>query len=150
MALAVADFRGAQPGFLDPTAYPGTQVQFYLTLGYKMLDASRWDTVLDEGVTLFAAHFLALDAIAKRGANGVPGAGVGVLTEGHVDKVGWSKDVKSVMEPDAGHWGMTTFGLVFIRLARMMGAGPWQVGTSTDDFSSLFNGAWPGPFPGFW
>lgn len=150
VTLTVADFRGAQPGFIDPTAYPVTQVQFYLNLGYKLLNASRWDDALDEGVTLFTAHFLALDAMAKKGTGGVPGAAVGVLTEGHVDKVGYSRDVRSVMENDAGHWGMTTFGLVYLRLARMFGAGPIQVGTSTDDFSSLFNGAWPGPFPGFW
>lgn len=151
MAVTITSFRAAFPAFGDPTKYPDGQVQFYLDFAVLMLRPERWTTVLDQGTMLFVAHFLSTDALAlAAGIGGVPGTGVGVVDGGTIDKVTYSKNVDAVMEPDAGHWGMTIYGLQFIRIARMMGAGPIQVGYDNGAFWTLYNGAWPGPFLGPW
>jgi hypothetical protein len=151
VTITVSDFRASFPAYADPTVYPDTQVQFYIDFAYLMLRPERWGTVIDQGASLFVAHFLSTDALAKAaGIGGVPGTGVGVVDAGTIDKVTFGKNVDAVMEPDAGHWGMTIYGLQFLRLARMMGAGPIQVGWETDQYLSLYNGAWPGPFLGPW
>lgn len=154
-------FRARFPGFQNPMLYPDAQVQFYLTLAGKMLIPDRWGDVIEEGYQLFAAHFLALDQLARvAGVGGVAGTAVGVLTGGTVDKVTYSRDVASIMEDNAGHWGMTTYGLQYLRFARMMGTGPLQVGLpfgvgsgylgqgSLPQSAIVYGPGWPGPMPG--
>lgn len=149
MTLTVREFRGAQPAFIDPVKYLESQIQFYLDKGYSMLPAARWGSQLDLGVIYWAAHFISLAALAASGGkNSIPGTVIGVLSGGTVDKVSYTRDVNAIMEDNAGHWGMTSFGLVFIRMARMMGAGPIQIGAPSFDGGS--SGAWPGPLPGYW
>lgn len=151
-------FRMRFPGFQNPALYSDYQVQFYLDLAGKMLIVDRWGNVLEEGIQLFAAHFLALDQLALvAGVSSVPGTAVGIMTGGTVDKVSYTRDVQSVMEENAGHWGMTTYGLQYLRFARMMGAGPMQVGLpfgahagylGQGNFPQSATAAWPGPLPG--
>lgn len=151
MTITVASFRTAFPAYGDPTVYQDGQVQFYIDFAYQMLRSERWGSVIDQGASLFVAHFLSTDALAKAaGIGGIPGTGVGVVDAGTIDKVTFGKNVDAIMEPDAGHWGMTVYGLQFIRIARMMGAGPIQVGYDSGPWVSLYNGAWPGPFVGPW
>ena len=151
--MTAAGLRAQFPAFADSARYPDAQADFYIGLAGKLLSADRWGTVLDHGTALFAAHFLAIDRIASQGGTrGLPGTGVGIVTGGSVDKVSYTRSVSEVMETDAGHWGMTTYGLQYLRLARMMGMGPVQVGTGCLDGLGLsfYNGAWPGPIPGPW
>lgn len=147
MTITVAVFRGQQPSFMNPAVYLDGQIQFFIDLGYSML-TSRWGNSIDYGVSLFTAHFLALAKQAEQGGpKSVPGVAIGVVSGGTVDKVSYTRDITSIMEDSAGHWGMTSFGLIYLRLARMMGAGPIQIGAGGDPG---YLGAWPGPFPGVW
>lgn len=155
-------FRMRFPGFQNPALYSDYQINFYLGLASKMLIADRWGNVLEEGLQLFTAHFLALDQLAQvAGVNSIPGTAVGVLTGGTVDKVTYSRDVQSVMEENSGHWGMTTYGLQYLRFAKMMGAGPLQVGLpfgvgaigylgqgNLPQSAIVYGPGWPGPMPG--
>ena len=156
--LTPTTFRLQFPSFANTAVYPDRQVAFYIGMATKLLRPERWNDMLDEGYALFTAHFLALDRLASTqpgGLSGVPGTAVGVINSGSVDKVSFGKDVASVMEDDAGHWNMTTYGLQYIRFARMFGIGPLQVGAgmgyganNIGQSASLYNGAWPGPtFP---
>lgn len=149
MTVTPASLRAQFPAFRDASRYPDAQVSFYVGLGYKLTSPDAWGELQDEGVTLFVAHYLAVDALAARsGVGGVPGTGVGVVNSGSVDKVSYGRDVSSVAEAGGGHWNMTTYGLQYLRLARMVGAGPVQVGASDpgDQSASLYAGAWAGPF----
>lgn len=155
-------FRMRFPGFQNPALYSDFQINFYIDLSSKMLIADRWGNMLEEGQQLFSAHFLALDQLAQvAGVGSVPGTAVGVLTNGSVDKVSYSRDVQSIMEDNAGHWGMTTYGLQYLRFARMMGTGPLQVGLpggvgafgwmgqgNLPQSASVYGPGWPGPMPG--
>jgi hypothetical protein len=121
-------FRQAFPVFANSLRYPDMQVEFYLDLGRIMINWRRWGRMAWHGSFLVAAHFLALAQQAASNPRGIPGTVIGVLNSGSVDKVSYGRDVASVMEENAGHWGMTTFGLQWLRFARIFGAGPVQVG----------------------
>lgn len=154
-AYGAAQFRGQFPAFADSTKFTDTQVGFYIAMAFQLLSADRWGTMLDYGVALFTAHFLALDrqALLAPGGAGIPGTSLGIVNAGTVDKVTFGKDTASIMEENAGHWGMTSYGLQFLRFSRMMGMGPVQVGADSSygfpQAASLYAGAWPGPFSGF-
>lgn len=145
MTVTVASFRAAFPEFGGPstTTYPDPEVQFYLDLGTKLLDVGRWADLFDYGQQLFVAHNLALSFTSKAAAaNGQqPGQVTGAVTSASVDKVSYSRDASSIMLTDAGHWNLTTYGIRYKQLVRMIGAGPYQVGVG-----DLVNvSAWQGP-----
>jgi len=141
MTVTAASFRVAFPEFTSITKYPDGQVDFWLALAVELLNAARWGTVLDYGVQLFVAHNLVLGYMAERqGANGVPGAASGMLNSKSVDKVSAGYDTASVAETDAGHWNLTTYGQRYVRMMRMFGAGPIQIGAGC----GIGVGAWGG------
>lgn len=159
MSLDVATFRTQHPEFASSAAYPAASIQFYITFAYKMLNPCRWGDVLDEGASLWVAHFLTLDRLAVMagaGGMGVPGTVIGIISGGTTDKVSYTREVQGVLEEGAGHWNLSIYGLQFIRFARMMGAGPIQVGVGGMFGESAYlyantgmaTGAWPGPLPG--
>lgn len=151
MTTTVAQLRADFPEFASTSTYPASQVNYWLTLAYSMLNAGRWGRQLDFGVAMFVAHNLVLEARAQYEAanGGVPGGQVGALSSKSVDKVSISYDVSAGIETGAGHWNLSIYGTRFIRLARMFGAGPIQLGIGCAP--SGFVGAWTGPnvTPGF-
>lgn len=151
MTVTTASFRGAFPAFASTTLYPDPQVQFWLDLSLLMQDANRWSTWIDYGTQLFTAHNLVLEYQSnKAGAAGQkPGEIQGPVTSGSVDKVSYGRNPGPAMDPTAGHWNLSTYGLRYVKLLRMIGAGPVQVGVpaggSAEDY---YPSAWPGPFTG--
>lgn len=145
MTVTVASFRVNFPEFASDVTYPDGEVQFWLDLGV-LLCGPRWGNLLDYGVQLFMAHNLSLQFNASQsGSSGqAPGSIVGPITSGTVDKVSYSRDPGAAMDPANGHWNLTTYGLRYIRLVRMVGAGPVQVGVPSADCA--VPGAWPGPW----
>lgn len=143
--LTPAQLRTDFPEFASTVVYPTSQVTFWITLAYKLLNAQRWGNVLDQGVELFVAHNLAIEARAQADAakGGIPGQQVGPVSSKSVDKVSMGYDTGSGIEPGAGHWNLTIYGTRFVRLMRMFGAGPVQVGIGAVPVGS--GQAWPGP-----
>lgn len=151
MAANVVTFRESFPEFSDALVYPPAEVNFWLTLGTKLLSVERWGNVFDFGQMLFVAHNLSLQFSAKQNARAgqQPGQVIGAITSASVDKVSYSRDASAAMDPSNGHWNLSTYGIRYIQLVRMMGAGPVYVGAPTaNDGASAF--AWPGPMPGPW
>lgn len=148
MTVTVQSFREHYPEFTDQAMYPDATVAYWLSLAGMLLNATRWANVIDVGYELFTAHNIVLEAIAaKEAANGAPPGGqVGPANNKSVDKVSIGFDVASGVELDAGHWNLTTYGTRFIKLARMFGAGPIQVGAGVP--GAYDSGAWPGPIWG--
>lgn len=122
-------FRQDFPEFADTTAYPNGTVNFYLGLGVKLLPADRWQDVLDYGLELFTAHHLAIATRDQQTAaiGGVPGVMTGPQTSKTVDKVSVSYDTNAATYEDAGFWNMSSYGVRFWQLARMVGAGGVQL-----------------------
>ena len=147
MTVTVASFRAAFPEFAQTstTAYPDTEVGFWLGLSANLLDPGRWGAMLDYGTMLFMAHNLAIGFKSKADAASGQQAGqvTGALTAASVDKVSYGRDASAMMVTDAGHWNMTTYGIRYIQLVKMVGAGPIQVGLPGCGEGPV--GAWYGP-----
>lgn len=124
MTVTVTSFRATFPEFSDIVKYPDSGVTFWLTFAGKLLDPCRWYDVLDEATMFFIAHQLAL---ASKNVNGNVGGVVAPLSAKAVDKVSASYDTSAVKLENAGHWGGTSYGLQFLQLVRMFGAGPMQL-----------------------
>ena len=127
--LDEATFRQKMPMFLDVNLFPTAQFNMYLKLGKKLLLESRWEDLLDEGLTWFVAHYLTLYArdIALMAAGGIAGKVVGNETAKSVDSVSKSIDVSGIIIQDAGHWNQTSYGIQFYQLMMMVGAGGYQL-----------------------
>jgi hypothetical protein len=149
MTVTVASFREAFPEFKNEGTYPDAEVAFWMQLGLLLLNAARWGSLLDFGHQLFMAHNLSLqfnaNLAARTGQN--PGFVIGAVTSGSVDKVSYSRDPGQAMDPKNGHWNLSTYGIRYIRLVRMVGAGPMQVGVPLGGDDAAWSGPWQSLVP---
>lgn len=152
MTVTNTSFREAFPAFASPTDYPEALVTFWLNVAGFRHNAERWLDLLDTGIQLFMAHNLALDLNARKAAAAGQGAGqiVGALSSVSAKDVSWTRDVNMAVNPKDGHWNLTTYGMQWKEMARMMGAGGIQVGVPAVDDLIQGQSAWPGPFPSPW
>ena len=147
MTVSVTQFRTDFPEFADATKYPDSAFALWYGVAVKLLNTDRWGSLLDVGCELYAAHQLTLEFRAfEESTNGMPPGGqVGPMNSKSVDKVSMGFDTSAGIEEGAGHWNLTIYGTRFIRLARMMGIGPVQIGidcSGSDPLSSI--NAWSG------
>ncbi len=149
MSITAAQFRGNFPEFMNQAVYPTSEVDFYLNLGTLLLNIERWGNLFDFGQQLFVAHNLALEFTAKKNAatGGNPGEVAGPKTAASVDKVSYSRNPGLVMNPANGHWNLTTYGLRYINLVKLVGAGPIYIGAPGPNECAP-GGAWFGPILG--
>lgn len=127
--MTPAQFRADFPEFADTTAYPDSQVTLWLTVGSKLVNECRWGELTDLGIELVAAHHLVLGRRDQQAAlvGGVPGQMTGPLSSKSVDKVSAGYDTGAATIDDAGFWNLTSYGVRYATLARMMGAGGIQL-----------------------
>ena len=131
-------FRQTFPAFADPGKFPDLQLNYWITVANNFLNGSadscngdRWGVNLDYGIGLFMAHHLSLDArdAVTVAAGGIPGELVGPASAKAVDKVSKSMDTHAVTFEDEPFWNLTRYGIQFLTIARMVGAGGVQLGT---------------------
>lgn len=132
MTATVETFRADFPEFgTSPGtgAFTDARITFWLSIAALMLNSCRWSDLLDHGTELFVAHHLTMDFNNQRAAavGGQIGQTSGPLASKSVDKVAASYSTGEVTLETAGHWNLTTYGLQFYQLMKMMGAGPIQV-----------------------
>lgn len=130
--MDVAEFREAFPEFgTSPGtgAFTDERIEFWLDLSTKMLTSTRWGELLDYGTALFVAHYLTLDAanLAAASTGGNIGQTTGPLASKTVDKVSASYSTAEATIESAAQWNLTTYGVRFYQLARMIGAGGIQI-----------------------
>ena len=123
----VATFRAVFPEFGDAAKYPDAQVQYYLDFAVQSLRPEAWRNLLERGTGLFVAHYLAMSAISRAGT--VPGRGqLGIVASKSVGPASISYDNSAISaQADAGHWALTSYGLMYWELMRMVGTGGWQL-----------------------
>lgn len=124
-----AQFRADFPEFASTTDYPGSMLDFWSGIAAELVDLTRWGTLYDQGVSLFVAHNIALQRknIQAAAGGGVPGSQSGAVASKTVGSVSVSYDTGAAMLPNAGHWNLTLYGMQYIQLARMIGAGAVQL-----------------------
>lgn len=117
--MTSAEFLALYPQF---DAATDAQINAWLALSAKMLPEDRWADLLDHGTGLFVAHYLTVGAkAATSGAVQMP------VSSKSVDKVSVSYDTTAALIEGGGHWNSTAYGVQFIQLARMVGAGGAQL-----------------------
>lgn len=122
-------FREDFPEFSDKTKYPDTTVDFWLTVSVSLVNPCRWGVLTDQGIELCTAHHLVLGERDEQAASvgGIPGQMTGPLSSKSVDKVSASYDTGAATIDDGGFWNLTTYGVRYLTLAKMMGAGGIQL-----------------------
>lgn len=130
MGVSPSTFRATFKAFDNEERFPKSLIRFYLELAALMLPQARWGQLYDYGSQLFAAHHLALEDKANRDAQlGLtPGVSFGVVSSKSAGPVSLSLDVTTGAEQGAGFWNLTSYGLRFYRLVRMVGMGGIQLG----------------------
>lgn len=162
MTVSVASFRASFPEFGNTTQFPDSIITYYLALSGILLNQRRWGigatvavspptTMYDIGTELFVAHHIAVERAAMDTAanDGIPGVTKGPTASESVGPVSISYSPGDVIEPGAGHWNLTVYGLRFIKMARFQGAGPIQVGVGCGPPYSGMGWSGPLPWPGW-
>lgn len=127
--MDATQFRTDFPEFASTSTYPDSTVNLWLGVAQTTLPTDRWGTLIDLGTELFIAHHLVIGARnVKASANGgAPGATSGALASKSVDKVTMSYDTANGTIEGGDFWNSTSYGIQFLRYARMMGAGGVQL-----------------------
>jgi len=127
----VQTFRESFPQF---EVFPDARVEFYLRPARKQLNPERWEDLLPEGLGLFIAHHLTLEAEAQKakdGTGGISAAGGAIVAEAESKSVGGVSKSRSVTRagnaatenPLAGQWNLTIYGRQYWQLVQIVGAG---------------------------
>lgn len=129
MSITPTQFRSDFPEFIDATKYPDSLIQMWLTVATSLVNSDRWVELTNIGIELVTAHHLtiALRDQTAAAVGGVPGVMTGPTSAKAVDKVSTSYDTGAAMLDGAGFWALTSYGIRYLTLARMMGAGGLQV-----------------------
>ncbi|PRG62243.1 DUF4054 domain-containing protein [Burkholderia multivorans] len=127
--MDVSQFRQSFPEFNDTTTYPDSLIQFWMAVAVSLVNPDRWGELTDLGIALVTAHHLALAVKDQKMAavGGVPGQVTGPQSSKAVDKVSASYDTAAVAIKDGGFWNATMYGVRYLSLAMMMGAGGMQL-----------------------
>lgn len=140
--ITAASFRADLPEFTDTTKYPDSMINYWIAIAVMMLPTQTWGlgnptavsppvTIYDFGCEQFVAHNLVLEAqaVAASQNGGVPGqGGNGIVSSESVGSVSRSYDAQAGLNLDGADWNLTLYGVRFLRIARMRGKGPVQIG----------------------
>ena len=119
--MDIAQFRLNFPQFSDTTKYPDSMVTFWSIIAEAQVSLDRFGDIRSQAVELYTAHHLII------ASDGNIGKQTGLVSNKSIGDVSVGYDTSSTIELNAGHWNTTTYGKMFIRLARMYGAGCIQL-----------------------
>jgi len=142
-----SQLRSDFPEFGDRGVYTDSQINFWLTVAYKFVNALRWGSSLNIGVELFTCHNLVLEKQAADAASfgGAPGVAGGPVSAKSVDKVSVNYDTGAGADPDSSHWNTTVYGTRYKYMIRLFGAGPINVsGSNCEGFGLSGAVVWGG------
>lgn len=129
-AVTAASFRGIYPAFASTTTYPDAQVTYWISYADRLLyDTVRWSDMRDDGIMMVVAHQLVLAArdAAAAAAGGAPGSAAGAVSSKSVGGVSVSYDTSAAVLESGGYWNLTSYGIQFWQLARIVGIGGFQL-----------------------
>lgn len=126
-----ATFRASFPEFADTTKYPDAQINFWIGISPVYLSTNIYTDAqtLDFVTQLFVAHNITISRLNQFTAQvgGIPGAVAGPTTSKTVDKVGYASAAQLVTLENGGAWNLSQYGIQFLQIARMWGAGGAQL-----------------------
>lgn len=103
-------------------------LDFWSGVAANLVSLDKWGALYTQGIYLFVAHNLVLQRRnINAAAGGVPGAQTGMQSSKAVGRVSVGYDNGNVAEQNGGQWNLTTYGLQYLQLARMIGVGGVQL-----------------------
>lgn len=151
MAVTFKTFRQNYPEFENADRFPDGAITYYKTIAGLLLNANRFQDMLDVATELFIAHNISIERRAQDEAlrGGQPGVTTGPVTSKSVGPISVSYSVDAGIQLGAGHWNTTIYGLRFAELVSIFGAGPVQVniGCGPSYSGPAWYGPWQGPWP---
>jgi hypothetical protein len=134
VTVTVQSFRASFREFKDPDIYADEDIALWLGFSASLVNIERWNAdggnLADLGVSLVIAHHLVLAERDRKAAavGGIPGTMTGPQSAKSVDKVSVTYDASAVKLDDAGFWALTSYGMRFLTMGRLIGAGAIQLG----------------------
>lgn len=119
--MNIATFRANFPEFTDITKYPDSMITLWSTIATAQIVSDKWGDIVNQAIELYTAHNVLLAYNNKLGKR------TAIQQSKSVGNVSVSHDTTSSIELNAGHWNLTTYGQMFIRLSRLYGAGCVQL-----------------------
>lgn len=121
-------FRADFPEFANTTVYPDATLTLWLGAAPNFVNECRWGTLSTLGMELWAAHNIVLsardqDAVA---VGGQPGEMTGPVAAKAIDRVSVSYSPADAAMQNGKDFNLTTYGVRYLKMARMMGAGGSQ------------------------
>ena len=135
MAVTVTQFRSDFPAFSDTTAYPDTQVQFWITFAANLVGAN-WGAAQDQGTELLVAHYLFVGPTSVAGGGTTGGGVTGPVASKQIKDVSVSYATSVGLEDGAGFFNASEYGRIWWSLRNLFGIGPIHL--SGADFSGFY------------
>lgn len=125
MTATYSTFVAAFPEFSNPTTYPESQIDFWLSQAYSQINTGRLGAQADLAAMLFAAHNVVMGAqdTLTVNAGGTPGDATGAISSETAGPVSASYDTSATAIKDAGEWNYTRYGQRFYSLMRRYSLG---------------------------
>ena len=122
-------FRKQFPEFNDTVKYPTAMIQFWGNLASAQVVQAVWQDQWITGVSLYVAHEITIAALNQKASavGGTPGTSGGIANNKTVGSATVGYDATTTTERDGGWWNRTTYGIQFLRLARIFGSGCIQL-----------------------
>jgi len=118
-------FRANFPEFADEAVYTPAMIAFWSGFAIKRLNTERWGDLLDEGLQLLTAHYISL-AAQNSEVGIVPGSVGGLLSGESAGPISYSRDTHATIIEGGGDYNLTTYGTMFLGIARIVGSGGYQ------------------------
>ncbi len=129
MLVNVNSFRENFPEFRDTDVYTDARLSFWLNYAEKYTESNRWKAsgFRLEGLQLLAAHYLTMEHDALSGSG--TGAASGPLTgqSQSADGLSFSESYDCSAYAGLGQLAATSYGRLFLDLARLVGMGGVQL-----------------------
>ena len=148
--VTYASFTAAFPEFANAAVYPQAAFDFFASRSCGDYECGNWGALYNFGYQYYIAHCLMLYKRRNDAAilKAYPGLAKGVLLlVNHRDRFRISYDTQASIEDRGGMYNETEYGKIFLRKARLVGAGPRYIGAGRSGGAGqvLSFMAWPGP-----
>lgn len=126
-------FRADFPEFANTITYPDSQITFWANVAVNLVNMCRWGALYTNAQELLIAHYVTVSQMNNltSSVGGAPGEMTGPTASKATDKTSISFDTKSATLPNSGELALTTYGQTWMRLARLIGAGPLSASPNT-------------------
>lgn len=118
-AITAARFVEILPEFAP---VPSGNYEPWVTFSQSHVDPGQWADLYEMGAAFWIAHQVAMGKAAAK--SGGAGTVSGPMTTKRVDKVAAGYDTSAVTIAGAGSYNATSYGIRFLELQRLIGAGP--------------------------